>query len=56
MPDLVTVCSDCMSADCGGERGRLLIDITREQYDTRANVCPYCDRVNCDACEENSNA
>lgn len=53
--DLVTVCSECMSAECGGDRGRLLIDITSEQYDARSNVCPYCDRVNCDACNGEEN-
>jgi hypothetical protein len=48
----VTVCKECMFAECGGQRGALLIDISREQYDARTNVCPDCDRVTECACIE----
>lgn len=48
----VIVCKECMSAECGGERGSLLVEITQEQYDDRMNVCPVCDRVSGCACED----
>lgn len=48
----VTVCRECMSAECGGDRGSLLIDITLEQYQGRTNVCADCDRVTACGCGE----
>lgn len=49
---MVVVCKECMSAECGGQRGSLLIEITREQYDARTNACPACDRVTECACTD----
>lgn len=49
---MVVVCSECMSAECGGLGGSLLIDISRERYDARTDVCPDCDRVTACACAD----
>ena len=44
-PGTVYICRECMSAECGAENGRLLVRISRKQYETRENVCPRCDRI-----------
>ena len=43
--EYVDICCECKSAECGAQNGRLLVRISKKQYETRENVCPRCDRI-----------